>query len=105
LRASADYTFTSSHYLYPYQLLTVNQAQATAANTQVRSVGLVNLRMALADIEMGSFGTGEVALWVRNATNKEYIANKIDFGPSFGNLTQGYYIDPRTVGVSLTARF
>ena len=105
LRASADYTFTSSHYLYPYALVAASPGQQTAANTYVRSVGLMNLRMALADIEMGSFATGEVALWVRNATNKEFIANKIDFGPGFGNLTQGYYIDPRTVGVSLTARF
>lgn len=104
LRGMADYSFTSRHYLYPYQLVTVNPAQATAANTEIKSAGLVNLRLALANIELGQ-ATGEIAVWARNALDKQHIVNKIDFGPGFGNLTQGYYVDPRTVGVTLTAKW
>jgi iron complex outermembrane receptor protein len=105
LRATADYAFTGAHYLYPYQINTVNPALQTAANTRVGAAGIVNARVALADIDLGGKASGEVALWVRNAGDKQHIANKIDFGPGFGNLTQAYYIDPRTVGVSLIARF
>lgn len=105
LRATADYAFTGAHYLYPYQIKTVNPALATAANTRVAAAGVLNARLALADIDLGGKASGEIALWVRNAGDKQHIANKIDFGPGFGNLTQAYYIDPRTVGVSLIARF
>lgn len=105
LRGTADYSFTSSHYLYPYQLTTVNPALQTAANTRVDGVGLVNFRLSLSEIELGSQASGELALWARNAMDKQHIANKIDFGPGFGNLTQAYYVDPRTVGVSLNVRW
>ena len=104
-RALADYSYTSSYYLYPYQLTKVDAGSAVAANTQVASVGLVNLRLALADIALGSAATGELALSVRNATDRKHIGNLIDFGPGFGNLTQAYYIDPRSIGLSFTARW
>ena len=35
----------------------------------------------------------------------KHIANMIDFGPGFGNLTQAYYADPRTIGLSFSARW
>jgi len=43
-----------------------------------------------------------VALWSRNLTNEEHIINYIDFGPSFGSLTDAYYLEPRTYGVEVT---
>ena len=104
-RAMADYSFTGSHYLYPYQLRNTDPTSAVAENTRIRSVGLLNLRLALANIPLGSLATGEAALWVRNATDQKHINNMIDFGPGFGNLTQAYYGDPRTFGVSFTARW
>jgi iron complex outermembrane receptor protein len=104
LRGMADYAFTSRHYLYPYQLTTLNPAQASAANTEIKAAGLLNLRLALANINLGP-ANGEIALWVRNALDKQHVANKIDFGPGFGNLTQAYYADPRMVGVSVTAKW
>jgi iron complex outermembrane receptor protein len=104
-RALADYAYTSSYYLYPYQLRRVDPGSAVAANTQVAGVGLLNLRVALADIALGSAASGELALSVRNATDQKHIGNLIDFGPGFGNLTQAYYIDPRTVSLSFTARW
>ena len=105
LRALADYTFTGSHYLYPYQLRLVDPTSAQAQNTRVASAGILNLRLALGNIPLGSFASGEAALWVRNAADKAHVNNLIDFGPGFGNLTQAYYADPRTVGVSFQARW
>lgn len=105
LRGVADYAFTGSHYLYPYQLTQTDPGSAVAANTRVRAAGLLNLRVALSDIPLGAQASGEAALWVRNALDKKQIGNLIDFGPGFGNLTQAYYIDPRMVGVSFTVRW
>jgi iron complex outermembrane recepter protein len=104
-RAVADYTFTGSHYLYPYQLTETDPTSAVAANTRVRSAGLLNLRVALSEISLGAHTSGEAALWVRNATDKQHIGNLIDFGPGFGNLTQAYHIDPRSFGVSFSVRW
>ena len=105
LRALVDYTFTGSHYLYPYQLNGADPTSAVAKNTKVAAAGIVNLRLALGNIPLGSVATGEAALWVRNATDKQHVNNLIDFGPGFGNLTQAYYADPRTIGVSFQARW
>ncbi|MBL0149580.1 MAG: TonB-dependent receptor [Ideonella sp.] len=104
-RAMADYSFTGAHYLYPYQIEQTDPTQAVAANTRVRAAGLLNLRLGLGNLKLGKDVTGEAALWVRNATDKQHIANMIDFGPGFGNLTQAYYADPRTFGVSFSARW
>ena len=105
LRALVDYTFTGSHYLYPYQLNGADPTSAVAKNTKVAAAGIVNLRLALGNIPLSSVATGEAALWVRNATDKQHVNNLIDFGPGFGNLTQAYYADPRTIGVSFQARW
>ena len=104
-RGVADYAFTGAHYLYPYQLVQTDPGSAVAANTSVKAAGLLNLRLALSDIPLGADASGEAALWVRNATDKKHIGNLIDFGPGFGNLTQAYYIDPRTFGVSFAVRW
>jgi len=105
LRGVADYAFTGSHYLYPYQLTQTDPGAAVAANTRVKAAGQFNVRLALSDIPLGAHASGEAALWVRNALDKKQIGNLIDFGPGFGNLTQAYYIDPRMVGVSFAVRW
>ena len=110
-RGVADYAFTASHYLYPYQLTQTDPASAVAANTRIKAAGLVNFRLALSEIQLGAHAevaqeeavfkkvslellfvasaeaSGEAALWVRNATDKKHVSNQIDFGPAFGNLT------------------
>lgn len=86
-RGVADYAFTASHYLYPYQLTQTDPASAVAANTRIKVAGLVNFRLALSEIQLGAHASGEAALWVRNATDKKHVSNQIDFGPAFGNLT------------------
>jgi len=105
LRGLMDYSYTSSFYLYPYQLVLTNPQAALAENTKIKPVGYLNLRMMLSDIRLSSQSSGEVSLWVKNALDTAHIGNMIDFGPGFGNLTSAYYDDPRTFGISFTARW
>ncbi len=104
-RAIADYSYTSSVYSYPYQLTTVDASRATAGNTKVEGYGLLNLRLALSQIPVGGPGKADMALWVKNVTDKQQPVNFIDFGPGFANLTTAYYLQPRTYGVSLNYRW
>ena len=108
LRAIADFTYQSSWYSYAYQLAAsgpaYDPAKPVARNSKVSAAGLLNLRLALTEIPLGS-GHGEAALWVRNATDKKHVSNFIDFGPGFGNLTTAYWDDPRMYGASFTYRW
>ena len=104
-RALADYAYTGAHYLYPYQLTVTDPTSQAAANTRIAGAGFINLRLSLGGISLGTAATGEAALWVRNAGDKKHVNNMIDFGPGFGNLTQAYYADPRTFGISFSARW
>jgi iron complex outermembrane receptor protein len=62
---------------------------------------MLNLRLRLEDIPISRGTTARVSLWGRNVTNTLKVANNIDFGPSFGNLTVGYFTEPRTYGVDI----
>ncbi|MBV6423941.1 MAG: Colicin I receptor [Steroidobacteraceae bacterium] len=105
LRGVLDYSWSDDYYTYPYQLASsgpnYNPLRPIAGDTLVKSYGVLNARLALTDIPVGGW-TGEVALWSRNLTNEEHIINYIDFGPSFGSLTDAYYLEPRTYGVEVT---
>ena len=94
-----------AHYLYPYQLTVTDPTSPGRANTRIAGAGFINLRLSLGGISLGTAATGEAALWVRNAGDKKHVNNMIDFGPGFGNLTQAYYADPRTFGISFSARW
>lgn len=105
LRGLLDFNFTSAYYLYPYQLTLVDPMAQLAANTRVRANGTLNARISLEGMDWGGGVEGEIAFWVRNATNRAHLDNILDFGPGFGNLTLGYYNDPRTFGVSVIGRW
>lgn len=68
---------------------------------------LINARLTLSDIALGSAGSLTAALWGKNLTDEEYI----NFGytapsnPQFGNNTVGQYGDPRSVGVTVTYEY
>jgi iron complex outermembrane receptor protein len=102
--ALADYSYTSSIYTYPYQLSATgtagNAGQQLASDSQVKAYGLLNLRLSLSQVQLGRAATGEVALWCRNCANEGVAANFIDFGPGFGSLTNAYFIDPVTYGIT-----
>ncbi|MEZ5532609.1 MAG: TonB-dependent receptor [Steroidobacteraceae bacterium] len=105
LRGIADYGYTSSFYAYPYQLVTVDPTRATAGNTRVEGMGLLNLKLLLADMPLGN-GQGELSLWSRNVTDEQQPVNFIDFGPGFfSNYTLAYFQEPRTYGATFTYRW
>ncbi|MCZ2154894.1 MAG: TonB-dependent receptor, partial [Bryobacterales bacterium] len=101
LRGMIDYRWTDDYYTYPYQLASsgprYNPAVAIAGDTRITSYGVLNARLALADIALGSV-RADVALWGRNLADEEHIINNIDFGPAFGSMTPAYYLEPRTYG-------
>jgi iron complex outermembrane receptor protein len=109
LHLLADYTWTGKFYTYPYQLASsgplYNPTEQVAGNTLIPSTGILNLHLALKDIRLSSGATAEVSLWSRNVMNVQKVANNIDFGPSFGNLTVGYFTEPRTYGTNLEVRW
>ena len=108
LRLQGDYTYTDAFYTYPYQLQSsgagYNPLAAVAGNTRVESNGLLNARLLFSDMKT-SYGKVQLSLWGRNLTNADHIDNFIDFGPSFGNLTQAYFNQPRTLGVSAALKW
>lgn len=105
LRGVVDWSYTSSIFLYPYQIEQTNPAAATGNDVRVDGYGTLNLRLSLGQIKLGESAIGEVALWMRNALDEDKAINLIDFGPGFGNLTEANFMDPRTWGATATVRF
>ncbi|MEQ1438920.1 TonB-dependent receptor [Fontimonas sp. SYSU GA230001] len=105
LRAVADYVWTDSFYTYPYQLTPTNPFLQVARDTKVDAHGILNLRLAIADIPLGGRGNGELALWCRNALDDDTANNFIDFGPVFGSLTVANFEEPRTFGITGIVRW
>ncbi|MDB5985202.1 MAG: hypothetical protein JWR16_255 [Nevskia sp.] len=109
VRGLIDYSYTTSYYLYPYQLASsgadFDPTKPVAGDTKVKAYGLLNLRLSLTQVPLGSSASGEVAIWARNLANEDVPVNFIDFGPSFGNLTDAYFIEPRTFGITGIVRW
>lgn len=110
LRGLIDYSYTDSFYTYPYQLSGPGDAgydptKQVAGDVEVPSTALLNMRLSLSNMRIGTAAVGEVALWVRNVTDEDAPSNFIDFGPGFGSLTNANFNDPRTFGVSGTIRW
>ena len=68
-------------------------------------MGMLNLRLMLEDIPISHGLSARLSLWSRNVTDVRKVANNIDFGPSFGNLTVGYFTEPRTYGMDLEVQW
>ncbi len=105
LRAIADYAYTASFYGYAYQINRVDPARPIAEDSKIKGYGLLNMRLVLAGIPVGGPGNADMALWVKNATNKQQPVNYIDFGPGVGNLMLAYFNEPRTYGLSFNYRW
>ena len=105
LRATLDYRYTSKFYMYVYPFTQITPPSQLAADTLIRSYGVFNGRIAFGDMDWGHGIQGEVALWAKNLGNKSHIDSIIDFGPGFGSLRTANYNDPRTFGVTATARW
>lgn len=109
VRALIDYAWTDEFYTYPYQLASsgpnYDPEKQIARDTQVQAYGILNLRLGLSDVRLAAFGTGEIALWCRNATDVDEASNFIDFGPAFDSLTLANFVEPRTYGVTIILRW
>lgn len=102
LRGEIDYRFVDSFYPGAGWIVPP-PGQAPSALSRTPAGGTVNARLSLDGMQWGHGIQGEVAFWVKNLGNTNHIDGKIAFGPSFANLTLGYYNLPRTFGVSLIA--
>lgn len=110
LRGVIDYAYTDRFYTYAYQLSGPGDAgydpgKQVAADSEVPSTSLLNLRLALANVRLSDTAAGELALWCRNVTDEDAPTNFIDFGPAFGNLSVANFNDPRTFGLTGTVRW
>ncbi|MCB2089466.1 MAG: TonB-dependent receptor [Sphingomonadaceae bacterium] len=104
LNLYGDLNHVSKYFTFPYPLTVPTPSDQNAYNTQSPGRTIINLRLAVSEIELGG-ATLELAGFVRNLTKERDPSNFIDFGPGFGGLTLGYFPDPRTWGVTLGARF
>jgi iron complex outermembrane receptor protein len=112
LRAIVDYVWTDDFYTYPYQTLPAGDARhdsmkQDASSTLVKAYGLLNAKLALTTIPLGSRAFGEIAFWGRNLTDDATANNFIDFGPGapFLNLTVANFVEPRAFGGSVAVRW
>jgi len=102
LTLTGDMNHSAAYFTFPYSL--TPSAPQQAFNSRADSRTLLDARLAWSDIPIASQDV-ELAIWVKNLGNDEYLANFIDFGPGFGGLTNGYFGPPRTMGATLGVTF
>lgn len=102
LTLTGDVNHTSEYFTFPFAL-NPNSPQP-ALNTQAPSRTLFDARLAWTNLPVVGQDV-EIAVWAKNLTDEEYLANFIDFGPGFGGLTNGYFGPPRTYGMTLGIEF
>ncbi len=94
LKITGDYSYTAEQVFY--------RQKDAAAKTKSDAYGLLNGRIALADISVGGNQTLDLGLWGKNLTGEAYRVNGIPAGPTSGI---NYYGDPRTFGADVTYTF
>ena len=100
----ADLSYSSKYFTFPYALTAPATSDQVAGSSQSPGRTIVNLRATLAEFPIGGL-EADLSMFVRNLTKEDAPSNFIDFGPGFGGILLGYFPDPRTVGVTLGARF
>jgi iron complex outermembrane receptor protein len=63
--------------------------------------GILNARLALEEIGVGSDGSLATSLWIRNWENEKYYAHAV----SFGYARTATYGEPRTYGIDITYNY
>lgn len=101
VHARMDYSIIGSHFIF--------DAPANAAATKVKRYGVLNGRIAIANMPIAESGrqTLEVGFWGKNLTNEEYRINGIPVQDNLGSVVGAvnYYGDPRTFGVDVTYKW
>ena len=104
LRLLANYTYRSSFYVAPAnKSLDVADAGSgsLAALNEVPGLGVIDMKLLLADIPLTENGVAEASLWVKNLTDEDKVTNLIDFG----FFRTASWTDPRTYGVSFNYKW
>jgi iron complex outermembrane receptor protein len=104
LKAHLDANYDSGFYVNYTEALIDRITQAVrVAQPKGNKSFVVNGRLALADIEMGSSGAQlTVAVWARNLLNEQHLFYK-SASPT-GGVT-GFFNDPRTFGIEGNIKF
>lgn len=106
LQIRLDYNLVGGHYIFDEP----NNARSTA----VKRHGILNGRVAIAEMRVGKNQTLEMGLWGKNLTDENYRMNGIpvsatDYSdPAFRTRVIGaenYYGDPRTFGADISYKW
>jgi len=103
LRARIDYSMISSHYIF--------DEPDNAKSTAVKRYGILNGRIAIAEMRVGKGQTLEMGLWGKNLTDENYRINGIPVSATDANGVskvigaENYYGDPRTFGADVSYKF
>lgn len=104
LKASAEYQFEATAIGRPavfldYYFQDRKRSSSTSAGYIVGSYGLLDARVTLTDIPVGT-GDWSLAVYGRNLTDKEYYVDHFNAG-----VPSAYFGDPRTYGLEMSVRF
>ncbi len=103
LKAHLDANYDNGYYAnYTDTLIDSTNRAVRVAQPKGDSAFVVNGRIAIADIDMGSTGAKlTVSAWARNLFNEGHVFVKF-FSPTGGNT--GFFNDPRTFGFELNIK-
>jgi Outer membrane receptor proteins, mostly Fe transport len=104
LNLYGDLSYVSRYFTYPYALDVAAASDQSAYTTRSPGRTIVNLRATVSEVQIGGV-EASLSVFARNVTKEDAPSNYIDFGPSFGGLTVGYFPEPRTFGVTAGAKF
>jgi iron complex outermembrane receptor protein len=86
----------------PIDPVTPNLIPGNNKGSLIDDYGIVNARVSLSKVDMGSGMQAGIALWIKNVLDEEYVAYQID-GLTEGTL--GTFGEPRTLGADFTVQF
>jgi len=94
-----DYRFDSGFYAHADWLGTGEIYYDSANQQKGKPYGLLNMKTGY------QFDTYEVALWIKNALDEVYVTRAFNLGSAAAPAYGGIAGDPRTFGLTLTARW
>lgn len=103
LNIIGDLNFVSSYFTGAAALRPVGN-EVSAYNGRSPGRVIVDGRAVLSNLPIGET-TAKLSVWGRNLFNEDKPNFIIDFGPSFGGMTEAYFPEPRTYGLTLGVNF
>jgi iron complex outermembrane receptor protein len=94
-RMRLDHSRIGEHPSFPY-----SSTDPRAALSNLDSRGITDFRLLTEPME-----NMQLNFWIKNLNNKYHKMSAIPFGPTFGQLTVGYFNAPRTIGMDIHYKF